>query len=104
MSFVESQLAADLFADNGGLPQGGGFGGIAPQAPKAPTLDPRIQAFVDATFEKRDRDEDGIVSLAEARRDPALRREFEAADASGDGKLTPTELADYLSRKFGGNR
>ena len=99
ISFVESQLAADMFAANGGLPQGRGIG--AP-AVKEPVQDPRIQAFVNATFEKRDRDEDGSISLAEARRDPALRREFEAADASADGKLTPAELADYLVRKFSG--
>jgi Ca2+-binding EF-hand superfamily protein len=101
ISFVESQLAADLFAESG-IPQG--VGGFDPPAAKVPVLDPKIKAFVEATFTQRDRDEDGNISLAESRRDPALRREFEAADASGDGQLTPAELADYLQRKFSGGR
>ena len=41
-----------------------------------------------------------MISAIESRRDPALRREFAAADASGNGELTPGELYDYLVKKF----
>lgn len=99
ISFVESQLAADLFAESGGFaPKDGGGGG------QAPARNAKIEAFVKATFAKRDRDEDGVISAIESRRDPALRREFAAADASGDGKLTPEELYAYLEKKFAGAR
>ena len=98
VSFVESQLAADLFAENGGLPNRGGFGQNAP--PAEPAANAKVQAFVEATFAQRDRNEDGVISAIESRRDPALRREFGAADASGNGELTPGELYDYLVKKF----
>ena len=96
ISFVESQLAADMFAQNGGFQRGG----AGPPVAQQPVRNAKIQAFVDATFAKRDRNKDGHISAAEARRDAALKRDFSSADASGDAKLTPEELYSYLERKF----
>jgi Ca2+-binding EF-hand superfamily protein len=98
ISFVESQLAADLFAlEGGGLE---GFGGGARPAAEQPAVNPKIRAYVDATFAKRDRNKDGQITEAEAKRDAALKREFAAADANADKSLSPTEMADYLQRKL----
>lgn len=97
ISFVESQLVADMFAQQGGLP--GARAGAA-----APAKNPRVQAFVDAMFAKRDKNKDGQISTSEARRDVALYREFNAADGNGDKNLTADELYQYLEAKFNRGR
>lgn len=95
ISVVESQVAADLFAK-----EGGGFGGGGGRAADAPKENPKIRAYVTTTFAQRDRNKDGLISEVEAKRDTALKREFAAADGNGNKLLTPDELYAYLQQKF----
>ncbi|MFA5119732.1 EF-hand domain-containing protein [Zavarzinia sp.] len=49
-------------------------------------------------FERADRNKDGFVDLAEAKADGL--QYFKAADANGDGVVTPVELTNYRNSVF----
>src|SRR5262245_34512776 len=47
---------------------------------------------VEDYFARYDTNQDGVVSLGEAQRDPELLRVFARADADGNGVLSPAEF------------
>lgn len=55
-----------------------------------------------STLQQIDTNQDGRVSRAEAQRDPALAKRFDALDANHDGTLDAAELATQDSQAAAG--
>jgi Ca2+-binding EF-hand superfamily protein len=57
------------------------------------------KANTDPGFNALDRNNDGWLTRAEARKNPYLSKNFKAADTDGDGKLSRTEYLKVMTKK-----
>ncbi len=64
--------------------------GFAADKDKAQTKDPGFNVL--------DKNNDGYVSRAEARRNPDLSKQFKQADRNNDGKLSRTEYLTVMTK------
>ena len=53
----------------------------------------------DPGFNALDKNNDGWLTRAEARKNPYLSKNFKAADTNGDGKLSRTEYLKIMTKK-----
>jgi Ca2+-binding EF-hand superfamily protein len=65
----------------------------------------RFRREAEAEFSSADANGDGYISADEARRFPALAKNFQRVDADGDGRISQREFIQakraMLERKFG---
>jgi Ca2+-binding EF-hand superfamily protein len=57
------------------------------------------KAKTDPGFNALDKNNDGWLTRAEARKNPYLSKNFKAADTNGDGKLSRTEYLKVMTKK-----
>jgi hypothetical protein len=75
---------------------------VAAAGPVAAQTTPGAEsASPSAGFAALDKNKDGYISKAEARKDKGLTKQWDSADSNKDGKLDPTEFAQFEATPSG---